>query len=541
MLKRVARLYRTAKHLRASQLAARARLRLWKPPPQLAAAPPRRTPRAPLVPGARHAASMLAADEFSFIGERHRIAAAGDWSNPNWPRLWLYNLHYFDDLNAVDAPARAAWHGEWIERWLADNLPGRGVGWEPYPTSRRILSWIKFALRGGPLTPSALHSLAVQARWLQRRLEWHLGGNHLLANALALVCAGAFFEGPEADAWLRHARGLIERELAAQILADGGHYERSPMYHALVLEDLLDACNVLQCCGLQIAADWGSCALRMQRWLEVLTHPDGDIAFFNDATFGVAALPAELRAYGARLLGAPAAAPALGSVLLPASGYGRLQRADAVLFADCAALGPDHLPGHAHADTLSFELSLGCERVLVNSGVSLYAAGAERDRQRGTAAHNTLVIDGADSSEVWHAFRVGRRARVVEIGFEDEATASLLRAAHDGYRALEGRNLHRRSWRLQADEVQIEDEVRGTHGSAIAHFHLHPRVRLEGSPPNLVCVTPAGRRLHWRFSEAAVVEAYDSSWHPGFGSTLAATALRVRAQGGRLRTTIAWE
>jgi uncharacterized heparinase superfamily protein len=243
VLKRVGRFYRTARHLRVSQLFGRARLHVWRPAAQLAAAPARRAQRVPLVPGAAHAASMLAGDEFSFMCERHRIRGPGDWDNPRWPRLWLYNLHYFDDLHAAQAPARAAWHGALIARWIAENPPGRRVGWEPYPTSRRILSWVKFALRGGTLTPAALHSLAVQVRWLRQRLEWHLGGNHLLANALALLCAGAFFEGPEADAWLAQGRRLVARELAAQILPDGGHYERSPMYHALVLQRCHPRCR----------------------------------------------------------------------------------------------------------------------------------------------------------------------------------------------------------------------------------------------------------------------------------------------------------
>ena len=77
---------------------------------------------------------------------------------------------------------------------------------------------------------------------------------------------------------------------------------------------------------------------------------------------------------------------------------------------DVAPVGPDYLPGHAHADTLSFELSLFGQRVLVNSGTSQYEAGPERSRQRGTAAHNTVIVDGHDSSEVWAGFRVARRA-----------------------------------------------------------------------------------------------------------------------------------
>ena len=540
MLKRMARFYRTAKHLRASQVVARARLRAWRPAPQLGPAPPLRSVRAAWTDAVAHPLSMLGPDEFCFLNERHRIAAPGDWNHSEWPRLWLYNLHYFDDLNAESALGRAAWHSAWLERWIAENPPGVGSGWEPYPTSRRILNWIKSALSGRPLSPLALHSMAVQTRWLRGRIERHLGGNHLLANAVALLCAGAFFEGEEAQEWLASGQRLLSRELGEQILADGGHYERSPMYHALVLEDLLDTHNVAQCFALHIPSAWRADAQRMQQWLATLTHPDGDIAFFNDATLGVAATPAQLNLYGARLFGSTLPPPQ-GSVLMRASGYARLVHGPAMLFADCGALGPDHLPGHAHADTLSFELSLGPERVLVNSGVSVYTAGAERVRQRGTAAHNALVLADADSSEVWHAFRVGRRARILEVQLEEAPEAHWLRAAHDGYRYLAGRNVHSRTWRLHADRVLIEDRVRGAPVAAVAHFHLHPQLAWQRIDDALVCVTASGRRLRWSFAGAKAIDAYESSWHPAFGRAVRAPALRITAGGDSLVTTIAWD
>src|SRR5690606_5224257 len=140
----------------------------------------------------------------------------------------------------------------------------------------------------------------------------------------------------------------------------------------------------------------------------------------NDSALGIApALPA-LRNY-ASALGLPLPSSTQPSArLLPASGYARMAAGAAVLLADVAPVGPDHLPGHAHADTLSFELSLNGRRVLVNGGTSTYENDAERLRQRGTASHNTVVVDGHDSSEVWGAFRVARRARVKDVEFGQE-------------------------------------------------------------------------------------------------------------------------
>src|SRR5204863_9681114 len=126
---------------------------------------------------------------------------------------------------------------------------------------------------------------------------------------------------------------------------------------------------------------------------------------------------------------------------------------------------PDHLPGHAHADTLSFELSLREQRVLVNTGTSTYEVAAERLRQRGTAAHNTVVVDGVDSSEVWSSFRVARRARPLAASWGRDGDALWLSAGHEGYRRLPGKVIHRRRWPRYANELGV-GAVLGRQGSS---------------------------------------------------------------------------
>src|SRR5581483_3577320 len=313
--------------------------------------------------GCARASSMIAADTFRFLGVERRIAEARDWDRADWPALWRYNAHYFDDLVATDAESRSAWHEALIARWMAENPPARGIGWDPYPTSLRIVNWIKRALAGHALGDASLASLAAQTRHLRRRLEFHLLGNHLLANAKALVFAGTFFEGREAEAWRARGLALLRRELAEQVLADGGHVERSPMYHAIVLEDVLDVIALSRVyADVYDAADverWRKLASRMLRWLRVMSHPDGDIAFFNDAAFGIAPDAAALAEYAKALDIAADATPLADIERLDASGYVRLQAPDAVAILDVGRIGPDYQPGHAHADTLSFELSIG--------------------------------------------------------------------------------------------------------------------------------------------------------------------------------------
>ncbi|MGC4005804.1 MAG: alginate lyase family protein [Pirellulales bacterium] len=307
---------------------------------------------------------------------------------------------------------------------------------------------------GNVLAPEALDSLAVQTRMLAAAPEFHLLGNHLLANAKALLFAGCFFDGSEAAAWLRQGLSIYDRELPEQILTDGGHFELSPMYHAIILNDLLDVTNVGIAYGAELPelTAWTDglrkTIERMRAWLTAMTHPDGLIAFFNDATFDQAPGRDMLEAYAARLdLGQ---SPALndGTTVLETSGYVRYSHEGTALIADIGRIGPDYLPGHAHADTLSFELSVQGRRALVNSGVSRYGDDTERLRQRGTAAHNTVTIDQADSSEIWSGFRVARRARPHDLRVDAHGDAVTLSCAHDGYRRLPGHVTHERIWTI---------------------------------------------------------------------------------------------
>ncbi len=102
---------------------------------------------------------------------RARSTAAAGWNDPAADKLWLYNLHYFDDLNAAGRDAREAWHRALMARWIAENPPGHGNGWEPYPLSLRARELDAWALAGHALPEAAVQSLAVQARWLTQRLE----------------------------------------------------------------------------------------------------------------------------------------------------------------------------------------------------------------------------------------------------------------------------------------------------------------------------------------------------------------------------------
>lgn len=541
-MSRLGTLWRTVRHLRPVQVLGRARLHLWHHPRvDNRPAPPLRAATGPWVAAARREPSQLAPDRFRFLSVELALADVG-WDDAAVARLWRYNLHYFDDLNAQGAAGRTDWHRALVQRWLTDNPPSSGTGWEPYPVSLRIVNWIKWFMAGAAPEPAWLHSLAVQVRWLAQHLEWHLLGNHLFANAKALVFAGLYFGGDEAEQWLQTGLRILNREIPEQILSDGGHFERSPMYHALALEDLLDLLNLTQA-RADANAPWRALqttlrdnAARMRHWLHCMSHPDGSLGLFNDAAQGIAPDNAELDAYAARL-GIVGWAIAEGVLDLQPSGYVRVTRGPVCALLDCAPIGPDYLVGHAHADTLAFELSLQGQRMIVNGGTSCYGLDAQRLHERGTAWHSTVQVAEQNSSEVWSGFRVGRRARVLKRQMMDWSVS----AVHDGYRYLQGAPQVQRTWGFRADALVVDDAVSTDRWPAVARFHLAPGLFLVPGPDNnqwQVC--DGARVLACVTVEAGLGGLEASEYAPRFGVRLPTQTLTVVLQGCQARTRWQW-
>ena len=485
---------------------------------------------------ARCGQRMFGDVSFRFLNESHDLDSADDWNSNQWSKLWLYNLHYFDDLTAVDAEQRVVWHRALIQRWIDENPPGEGNGWEPYPSSLRIVNWVKWTLVGNKMEESWAHSLAVQVRFLNQNIETHLLGNHLFANAKALLFAGLFFDDEEAEGWYQMGLQLIEQELPEQVLEDGGNFELSTMYHIIFLEDLLELVNIHKAYDRSLPEGVEQRIEPMFHWLKTMCHPDGEISFFNDAALGVTPLVNEIKNYIDRIpefAGLPGLSldqkPLVNPenlvqpvkeflVDLPDSGYSRVEMGDTVALIDRAAVGPDYLPGHAHADTLSFELSLFGQRVVVNSGTSVYGIGEQRQLERGTAAHSTVVVDGENSSELWGGFRVARRARVLERVQSETDGVVKLSACHDGYERLTGISLHRREWLFEEGKLTIHDKItgRGVH-EVISVLPLHPDVKVACVGNNRVLLEVVGHEVVISVEEDGVFEVVTDCYHPEFG------------------------
>lgn len=447
---------------------------------------------------ASQAGTALRAGTVTLLGVSRQVARPqgggdADWSTASWelagvPLLWRYHLYYWDWAWVLaDSPdpgrARATFASIW-QSWRDCLTPGQGAAWHPYPAALRAWSFCGLYGRlaqGSPVADSFLSELSAHLGILRRSLETDVGGNHLIKNLKAL-CGLAVFFGDEA--LLRRTLTRLARQLSIQVLPDGGHYERAPAYHCQVLGDLIDIAGLLAAAGYPAPAGLAAAIAAMRGWLGAVLDPRGDVPLLNDG------FPVD-RCLLALLGAGPAPAAALH--LLPDTGLARISLGGWHVLADVGPPCPRELPAHAHADTLGCVAYLDGTPLLVDTGTSDYAAGPARDRERSTAAHNTAELDGTDSTEVWGAFRAGRRARVHGLTAGQDGGTVTVAAAHDGYRSLPGRPVHRRRWTVQAAGLRVDDEVtgRGRHRVTV-RWHLPPGSRLRLVPGGAAVGCAAG-------------------------------------------------
>jgi len=411
---------------------------------------------------------------FHFVGITRDLGPALDWTVAP-TRLWGYHLHSLDALRE-DRPLDVRL--QLLDRWMAANPFASCSGWESYPTSVRIVNAFEMLLGAGDAgTPSRAAGLALQSWWLEANLETDLGANHLFKNALALAWAGRCLRGRSPQRWRSRGDSILAREIAAQILDDGFHVERSPGYHAVLVDDLIRFERLLRATG-EDNGRFGRRVIEARRCTAValasVVHGDGEIPLFNDSAFGQAPRTSWILDCAAEQDGG--ARPAADPRGAPSAGFHRLAGGKSVVLFDAGEIGCDDQPGHAHADTLSYELSYGKTRVVVDAGVFDYAPTAERAYARGTPSHNTLELDGLDQSEMWGVFRVGRRARPFLVRRDDWEDRVAIEASHDGYRHLAGAPVHRRRMEhLGGDVWRVEDEVLGGgEHRAVSRVRLHP-------------------------------------------------------------------
>ena len=201
----------------------------------------------------------------------------------------------------------------------------------------------------------------------------------------------------------------------------------------------------------------------MLSWLETLTYKNGDIPHFNDSANGIAFSPNDLFSY-ADFIGLQWSKGLLGE-----SGYRKYSNHNCEFVMDVGEIGPSYLPGHAHSDISNFEFRFKTLPFIVDTGTSTYENNKKRQIERSNESHNTIMINDISQSEVWHSFRVGRRARITEF-FEEK---NIISVEHNGYKHF---NIyHKRKFILNSSLITIEDTLSESNLKNIKSFlHFHP-------------------------------------------------------------------
>ena len=494
-------------------------------------------------------ADAVCRGEFSFLNTSRTLERI-DWRTRYVSHLWSYNLHYFDYALDLAWAHRLTGAEQYVSRfvqlasdWITDTKDGTGDGWEPYAISVRVLNWSRaLVLFGDSISPAAktrlLLSLYDQVAFLRRRLERDLLANHLHKNLVAICIGCLMFEGATPREWRRRAMSELWRQLDVQVLADGGHFERSPMYHTVVLADSLECAQLLRACGEDVPASVGETLRKMAAAYSVLSRADGRIHLFNDSAYGIGPSKRSLGDLVKAETGASLAFPA-GALELKATGYYGFSATDGTtrLLIDCGPPAADVQPGHAHCDALSFELDLNGEQVIVDSGVSGYEGDPLREYVRSTRAHNTLMINGQEQSEVWGTFRLARRIT---------GTTATQTLSGDEYRFAgsyipyhDERLSHQRLITADATGVVVTDRVDGPGIKRVQSFiHFHPAFAVHAEGNMLVAVSASQQVIIATFGGVQIEIARGTAnppqgWYcPEFGSAIQAfVAILSKADG----------
>lgn len=337
---------------------------------------------------------------FTFLNKTHTFSDSIDWQFMGHGKLWNYHLQYLNYLN--DATTSISERNKVLIQ-LSESVNASALKLEAYPVSLRIINTLLFYENVTTDQKSINRALFRQIHFLENNLEYHILANHLLENYIALCMAAIYMND---DRLWNKCYAKLCSELEEQILADGAHYERSHMYHSIVLYRLILLYQVL------IKSNKGDYdriryyIQKMASWLVTFSLPNDRYPLFQDSCIS----------------GAPPVSWISNTLIqlnieihqgiLSDSAYFKFEHDPIVLYVNAGNVVPTYQPGHAHADMLHFDLYFKGQPIFVDYGISTYESGSQRQYERSTQAHNTVVINGQNQSEIWSQFRMAQRAHI---------------------------------------------------------------------------------------------------------------------------------
>lgn len=462
------------------------------------------------------------------------------WRANDASSRWRSRASRFDwlcDLQALGGHSARERARQLVLRWIETDGSWNATSWRPEALGGRVANWIGYAgflLSGAEedFREGFVASLHRQARHLAR-----VAGNAppgagavLVLKGLILADLALFGGGRREKLALR-----LDRELATQLLADGGTQERNPSRHLALLRDLIDIRAAYASSGHKPSATLQNAIDKMTPMLRFFRHGDGMLALFNGS------IEEEDWLIDVVLERADARGKPLSSA--PYSGFERLTVNRALLLLDSGKTPPPGPDLDAHAGALSFEFSVGKERMIVNCGAHMGDSTDWRIAQRTTAAHSTVSVENINSAEIISSGGFGNRPEILSVERQERDGEIWLDAEHDGYRSTFGL-IHRRRLHLNGAGTALrgEDTLSGKSGRKFAaRFHLHPGVRasLVQDGHAVLLRLPGGEG--WRFRAQGGVIALQESVYLGAGDRIKRSQqIVVSAATAEGETAIKW-
>jgi hypothetical protein len=430
--------------------------------------------------------------KFTFLNISHKFDESIDWNYAAYGKLWTYNLNYFEFLNSKECDRNTGY--EFIKDYCDQHINLKD-GLEPYPTSLRIMNWIKFLSFHRVNDPQVNGVLFHDLQILIDHLEYHILANHFLENIFAIYMASIFFNDLELNSKFNK---LLKEQLEEQILVDGGHFEQSPMYHQIILYRLLDVVHYHKLNAIETDGFIMEKVKQMLSWIENITFSNGDIPYINDAAPNIAPSTLELINYGEEV------GIIYSRLPLSDSGYRKFVKANYEVLVDVANIESNYQPGHLHADALQFILYEDGTPLFVDTGVSTYEKNSTRNKERSTCSHNTVVVDDKNQYEVWGGFRVGRRSEIEVIQDTDDCIEACIRLYYGG--------VHHRDYNFSDHQITITDIVNTTSKKFNkAHFHLDKSRVIEASAHKNKWIIDKHIHLNFENTVAVEVQKYDQA------------------------------
>jgi hypothetical protein len=391
-----------------------------------------------------------------------------NWNYSVNGKLWTYHLNYFDFLFSASPNSGLQLIQQFIS--CSEDLVD---GLEPYPTSLRIINWIKFDLSNRCFSKDIRSVLRSDLERLNSYLEFHIQANHLLENALALYAGSIYFKS---SPFKNKVKKLLIFQIKEQFGKTGFHYEGTFMYHLSLMERLLDVFQISKSLNVGDSEIEDLIEATIKKGMRIANsyQTNGLFPNFNDSNSEETPDFFELCIY----------AKNQGFIFedyCPISDIFLNRSKSLSIIADFSNIRPIYQPGHSHADTFNFVLFDSANPIIVDPGISTYEKNAIRELERSTIMHNTIIINNEDSSEVWSGFRVGRRAEVSIVKQDSESIC----AFHNGYAHIGV--IHERTIKLVDDLLEIRDKLINQNSHiAVSSIYFHPDVKINITDSRLI-------------------------------------------------------